>query len=266
MVAESQRLVDIGANLTHRQIVDDLDELLGRADAAGVDRVVATGTTLASSRESATLAASRAGVYATAGIHPHHASECDGDTREHLTLLLNKPGVVAVGECGLDYDRNFSAPEVQRKWYAAQLRLAADLQLPVFLHERAAHLDFAAILREHRSSLTDGVVHCFTGTAAELDVYLELDMHIGVTGWICDERRGLHLRELVPRIPASRLMIETDAPFLLPRTIRPRPKSRRNEPAFLTHVLDAVANAASRSRDQVAAETTATAERFFGLN
>jgi len=259
------RLVDIGVNLAHRQLHGQFDEILERAKRAGVDRIVATGTTLASSRESADLADAHDGVFSTAGVHPHSAKECDDTTIEHLAALLARPVAVAVGECGLDYDRNFSPPDVQRRWFAAQLRLAADLALPVFLHERAAHADFAAILAEHRGALRGGVVHCFTGTADELDAYLALDMHIGITGWICDERRGTHLRELIPRIPATRLMIETDAPFLLPRTMRPRPKSRRNEPAYLGHVLQTVAEAASRPVATVAAETTATAESFFGI-
>jgi TatD DNase family protein len=154
--------------------------------------------------------------------------------------------VVAIGECGLDYNRDFSPRPVQRHWFEAQLELAAELHMPVFLHERDAHEDLLSILGRRRSQLRAAVIHCFTGTERELSAYLELDLHIWVTGWICDERRGADLRELIPRIPKNRLMIETDAPYLLPRTLTPPSPTRRNEPAFLPAVLEAVAQADGR--------------------
>lgn len=137
--------------------------------------------------------------------------------------------------------------------------------MPVFLHEREAHADFAAILAKHRSRIPRAVVHCFTGSGEALARYLDLDLHIGLTGWICDERRGMHLRDLASRIPSDRLMIETDAPYILPRTIRPKPKSHRNEPALISYVLDAVAAARGESAADLARSTTATARAFFGL-
>ena len=259
-------LIDIGVNLTNKAFRADLDDVMARARAAGVDVMVATGTRVEASWDAYSLARQHPGVvYSTAGVHPHHAADCNADTLPALRELAARDEVVVVGECGVDYDRNFSPPDVQRRWFAAQLGLAADLGMPVFLHERDAHEDFAAILREHLPHLPRAVIHCFTGNAAELDTYLALDLHIGITGWICDERRGLHLRDIVGRIPANRLMIETDAPYLLPRAIRPRPKSRRNEPANLTHVLAAVADATGKAAEVVAAETTATARRFFAL-
>jgi TatD DNase family protein len=149
--------------------------------------------------------------------------------------------------------------------FAAQLALAGDLGMPVFLHERDAHERFVAIVNEHRERLGRAVIHCFTGSAEELDSYLELDLHVGITGWICDERRGLHLRELIPRIPMERLMLETDSPYLLPRDLNPRPKSRRNEPAHLTHVLNTVAGCYGLAPEEVARASTATAREFFAL-
>ena len=119
--------------------------------------------------------------------------------------------------------------------------IAAQVRKPVFLHQRDAHGDFAAILRGFPGRLKGGVAHCFTGGEAELDDYLALGLHIGVTGWACDERRGLELRNSVPRIPLDRLMIETDAPYLLPRDLKPPPKSRRNEPCYLPHIAATVA-------------------------
>ncbi len=265
MDSERPPLVDIGVNLAHRQLAGDVAGVLARGREAGVHHVVATGTSVEGSRAAAELAAAHRGVYATAGVHPHHAKETDAATPTSLRALLARPQVVAVGECGLDYDRDFSPRPVQRECFAMQLAIAAETGKPVFLHERSAHADFVAILAEHRSSLSAAVIHCFTGTGAELDAYLGMDLHVGITGWICDERRGLHLRDIVGRIAPSRLLVETDAPFLLPRTIRPRPKSRRNEPRYLPHVVETVAEATGRDYADVARDSTAAARAFFGL-
>ncbi|WP_428265906.1 TatD family hydrolase [Haliangium sp.] len=259
-------LVDIGVNLTNKAFRADLAEVLARAHAAGVTRMVVTGTGETESAAAAELAASAPGrLRSTAGVHPHHAKECGTDTLSTLRALAARPEVVAVGECGLDFDRNFSPPEAQMRWFEAQVELAAELGLPLFLHERAASEALLEVLRPRRDRLSAAVVHCFTGTGDELAAYLDLDLHIGITGWICDERRGAHLHELMGRIPLDRLMLETDAPYLVPRTLRPKPKRGRNEPAFLPHVLATVAAAAGRDQVEVAAATTATAERFFAL-
>jgi TatD DNase family protein len=261
-------LVDIGANLTNRRFAGDLDAVLARAHAAHVDTIVITGTTVEGSFAARDLAARRGApvrLFATAGIHPHHAKTHGPLALASLRELCADPRVVAVGECGLDYDRNFSPPADQRACFAAQLALAAELGKPLFLHERAAHADFVAILREHRERIGRAVVHCFTGDAAELDRYLELGLEIGVTGWINDDRRGGHLRELVARIPAGRLMIETDAPYLTPRDVRPAPRGGRNEPALLTAVARAVARARGEDVEELARHTTETALGFFGI-
>jgi TatD DNase family protein len=173
--------------------------------------------------------------------------------------------VRAIGECGLDYNRDFSPREVQRQWFEAQVELAAELGMPLFVHERDALDDTVAVLEPHFAKVPGAVIHCFTGNEESLDRYLELGMHIGITGWICDERRGLHLREIVSRIPLDKLMLETDAPYLIPRSMRPKAKSGRNEPSYLTWVLAAVAEAYGLSEQEVAEQTTKTAERFFDL-
>ena len=148
------------------------------------------------------------------------------DTARLREMVLSSPGkIAAVGECGLDYNRNFSPPEAQRKCFEDQLTLAAELGKPVFLHERDAFSDFSSILKQYRTSLPGAVVHCFTGgqTEAEarfvLEAYLTIDCYIGITGWINDERRGSHLIPLLKTIPADRLLLETDAPYLLPRNL-----------------------------------------------
>ncbi len=261
-------LVDIGANLTNRRFARDLDAVLARARAADVEAIVVTGTSIAGSfaaRDIATRRDSPVRLFSTAGIHPHEARTSGPLAIASLRELCADPRVVAVGECGLDYDRNFSTPGDQRDCFAAQLDLAVELGKPVFLHERAAHDDFHAILRERRRHLKAAVVHCFTADGDALERYLELDLHIGITGWICDERRGRHLVEIVSRIPEGRLMVETDAPFLLPRDLSPSPRDRRNEPALLPAVATAVARARGESLARLAEHTTRTARAFFGI-
>jgi TatD DNase family protein len=259
-------LIDIGANLTHDSFDADRAAVLARAAAAGVDRLVVTGTSVTSSVKAAELCAAHPGaLFATAGIHPHHASEFDGHAAAALRDLLANPALVAVGECGLDFFRDFSPRADQRHAFAAQLELAAEIGKPVFLHQRDAHAEFLSILAPRRSRLVGGVAHCFTGGPEELVAYLDLDLYIGVTGWVCDERRGGQLRDALPRIPLERLLIETDAPYLLPRDLVPQPRNRRNEPAFLAHILERVAAGLGQPVETVAAATTRNAERLFGL-
>lgn len=259
-------LVDIGANLGHESFAHDLREVLDRASAQGVQRMIVTGASREGSTAALDLAQRHPGIlFATAGVHPHHAIDYDDDTDALLRRLAQSSEVRAVGETGLDYHRNYSPPDVQRQVFERQLQIAVDLQMPLFLHQRDAHADFIALLRRYRDKVPAAVVHCFTDTGEALRDYLDLDCHIGITGWICDERRGTHLRELVREIPANRLMIETDAPYLLPRTVRPQPPHRRNEPMYLRHICEEVARDRGESADVTAANSTATAEAFFGL-
>lgn len=265
------QLIDIGANLTHESFAHDLDAVLARARAAGVTQMVVTGASRAHSPLALQLAQRHPGVlFATAGVHPHHALEYSDECDAELRALHAEPQVVAVGECGLDYFRDFAPRPAQRRAFERQLQLAADLAAagrpkPLFLHQREAHQDFLAMMREADGRHGAAVVHCFTGERRELFDYLDRGWYIGITGWLCDERRGAHLRELVAQIPAERLMIETDAPYLLPRTLRPAPKDRRNEPAFLAHILEELARDRGQSPAQVAATTTATSRAFFAL-
>ena len=259
-------LIDIGANLCHESFASDLDEVLERAVRSGVGRIIVTGTSRPDSEAAAALARRHPRrLRATAGVHPHEAATFDGAAAAAIEALARREEVVAVGETGLDFYRDFSPRPDQERAFEAQLEIAARLGLPVFLHERDARRRFVEILRPVRDRLGPAVIHCFTGDRDDLDAYLDLDLHVGITGWICDERRGLHLRELVGRIPADRLMLETDSPYLLPRDLRPRPRSRRNEPAHLAHVAQAVAGATGEAVEALAARTTATACAFFGL-
>ena len=258
-------LVDIGANLTEKSFATDLDEVLARAHAAGVQQILATGASVADSEQAAALAASKAPVFATAGIHPHHADETTPAAIEQLRSLTQQKRVLAVGETGLDFFRDITAHSVQITSFEAQMELAADTGLPIFLHERDAYPTFAALLSTHRHALSKAVVHCFTGSREALHAYLDLDCHIGITGWICDARRGTHLLALVADIPRNRLMLETDSPYLIPPSIRPRPKARRNEPQYLTAVCETVAQCLGMDPAEVAQLTSDNARAFFGL-
>jgi TatD DNase family protein len=261
----NEALIDIGVNLTSKQFREDLPDVIQRALEAGVTHMIVTGLTAPLSQAALELARTRPNVLCcTAGVHPHNARTVDAHTLGELRNLARAPEVVAVGECGLDYDRDFSPRPQQRAAFEAQLELAAELRKPVFLHQRSAHEDFERILKNARTRLVGGVVHCFTGDARELDAYLELGLCIGITGFICDERRGTHLRELVRRIPPERLMVETDAPFLLPRDLK-NARGRRNEPAYLPHVAAAVARYAGRDETELRRATTAVAFELFGL-
>lgn len=257
-------IIDIGLNLAHDSFDSDRDAVIERAGRVGVRRMVITGSSIASTRHAIELVKRHPDKFrSTAGIHPHHATELDDAAASELEELARADEVVAVGECGLDYFRDFSPRARQVEAFRRQLELAAQLGKPVFLHQRDAHDDFTAILREYRARLAGGVAHCFTAGVAEARAYLDLDLHVGITGWICDERRGLHLREVVRDLPLDRLLIETDAPYLLPRDLQPKPRSRRNEPMYLPHVLDAIAAARGQPAREIAAATTQNALRLF---
>lgn len=257
---------DIGVNLTDHAFSADLADVLARAEAAGVERILVTGTSLTES-EAAVALCQRfpEKLWCTAGVHPHDARHFNSATERALRDLYKEPAVVAVGETGLDFNRNFSTPEAQIHAFEKQLELASEAGLPLFLHERDAFKTQFEILKAHRDLISGAVAHCFTGDKTALYGYLDLDLYIGITGWICDERRGAHLHPLLKEIPADRLLLETDAPYLLPRDIRPKPKSRRNEPAYLGHVADTVARLTGKSTAQLSHETQENATRLFRL-
>lgn len=263
-------LADVCFNFTNRAFRKDAAEVVQRANKVGVRYFVVTGCNVEDSEYALQLTTRYAGMYATAGVHPHLAKQWDDATVPRLRALAAHEKVVAIGEAGLDFNRNYSDAAQQKRAFAAQLELAAELALPVFLHERDAYDDFVKLVSQFREQLAGVVVHCFTGNAAHLDRYIDLDCHIGITGWICDERRGQHLQQIIARIPTNRLMIETDAPYLLPRDLPvdsafPKPRDRRNEPAYLPHILTTVANCRQTSIAQTAMETTRTARQFFSI-
>ena len=261
------QLIDIGANLTHESFRPDFDQVMERAKTHGITHMIVTGASAAGSRMALALARAHPGLlFATAGVHPHHAIDYDDATDAELREHLKADEVKAVGETGLDYHRNYSPQAAQIEAFERQLQIAADSGKPLFLHQRDAHADFMATMRNFGGRLGKVVVHCFTGTREEMVDYLDAGWHIGITGWLCDERRGTHLRELVRDIPADRLMIETDSPYLLPRTVKPKPSHRRNEPMYLKHIVEELARDRGEDVEVTAANATATSRAFFGLD
>lgn len=254
-------LIDAGVNLTNHQFDGQHQDVLTRAKEAGVSRMLFIGCDISKSEESLALA-TRYNQYATAGIHPHDAKTATPELEQQLTTLAQNEQVIAIGECGLDYNRDFSPRDIQRAVLRRQLAIAEKLDLPVYLHERDASNDMLTILQEFK---VRGVLHCFTGDKEALVSYLNLGLYIGITGWVCDERRGKALQKLIPSIPIERLLIETDAPFLIPRTVKPKPKSRRNEPALLHYVCDTLAQLYGIAADQVAKHSTENFNRLFSL-
>ena len=260
------KLIDIGVNLTNKRFDKDLPDVITNAEQAGLSALMITGTNLLESQAAIELAQTNPEfLFTTAGIHPHDANSFDKDSIETLKALAKNPQVKAIGECGLDFNRNYSTPAEQEIAFLEQLELAVELQLPVFMHERDANQRFIKLLKPYRSQLPNAVVHCFTGNIDDLHRCLDLDLHIGITGWICDERRGTELLELVKLIPDNRLMIETDAPYLLPRSMRPKPKSSRNEPKYLPYIAQAIALAREQSLDTLINNTHKNSQTFFNI-
>jgi TatD DNase family protein len=264
---------DIGLNLSNPQFDKDRGAVIERAIEAGVDTMIITGTTLAESHAALQLSLQQPQqLWSTAGIHPHYAADFNGPMWQALVELMQQPNVVAIGETGLDFNRNFSTPEQQQWSFEKHIEAAIALQKPMFLHERDAGQRMFEILSSHRDQLADAVIHCFTGNQQTLFRYLDLDLYIGITGWVCDERRGQELQTLCKDIPDNRLLIETDAPYLIPRDLNQasRPahfnaKTRRNEPCVLPHIAAAVGQLRNSSTEQIAQLSQANAKRLFRL-
>ncbi|MBH0058722.1 YchF/TatD family DNA exonuclease [Pseudoalteromonas sp. SWXJZ94C] len=257
----SYTLIDAGVNLTNHQFDEQHQDVITRANTAGVSRMLIIGCDIAGSKQSLELAI-KYQQFSTAGVHPHDAKSATDELENQLTLLAKDKHVIAIGECGLDYNRDFSPRDVQKSVLRRQLALAEKLNLPVYLHERDASSDMLIILKEFN---VKGVLHCFTGDADALKNYLDLGLYIGITGWVCDERRGKDLQQLIPSIPIERLLIETDAPFLIPRTVKPKPKSRKNEPSLLPYICQTIAQLYQIDEELVAKQTTKNFYDIFGL-
>lgn len=259
--------IDVAVNLLGSTLESEKDSLIEAAANQGVSPLIIIGSDLAESAAAIAICQQYPNqLYCTAGVHPHHAKDWLSDSSSQQSLLCQANEVVAVGECGLDYNRDFSPRPIQRQVFAAQLELAVELQMPVLMHERDAHQDFIAILREYRPQLTAALLHCFTGTHSQMETYISLDLHLGITGWICDERRGQELAQLVKHIPQNRILIETDSPYLLPRTMKPKPKSNKNKPEYLPYIAEYIANLRGENTDEFAKYCYENSIAFFNLN
>jgi TatD DNase family protein len=268
MITDMNKYIDIGVNLAGSSFKDDVDQVIDRALQAGVEKLVVTGTDVVHSEQAILLSEKYESLcYATVGLHPHHASDYSSDVGSELREMLSHKNAVAAGECGLDFNRNYSTRKEQIRAFEAQLEIAIDLKMPLFLHQRDAHEDFVSIIKSCRNDLNRIVTHCFTGTIDEVNDYVLLDMHVGVTGWICDERRGASLQQAVKHIPLDRIMLETDAPYLLPRDLPEKPvKKNRNEPCYLPHIASSVADHMGLDEIQLISAAYENSCEFFFKN
>ena len=202
----------------------------------------------------------------TLGVHPHNANELNKVSLKSLKDSIKMYQPSAVGETGLDFFRNLSSYENQIDAFEQQIIISIENNLPLFLHQREAHDDFIKVIDKYISDISRGVVHCFTGTHSQLDDYLDRDLYIGLTGWICDERRNKDLRESIKNIPMDKLMIETDAPYLIPRNLEMNPKNNINEPQFLPHIANEVAALMNIDLKEFNKQVFSNSKSFFGIN
>ena len=252
---------DAGVNLFSQQFDEDRDFVVARAKAAGVEQQLLISSDLAETDLNIQYCQRETGIFTTAGVHPHQAAAVADDWLLQLTRQLREPTVVAVGECGLDFNRMFSPRDQQIRVFSAQLSLAKQLQKAVYLHERDAFSDQIALLKEQQ--IDHGIAHCFTGDTLQLQAYLDLGLYIGITGWVCDERRATLLQDALQYLPLDRLILETDAPYLLPRNLTPKPKSRRNEPAYLSAIAQQIATLRGWTVADIARHSQQNAQHLF---
>jgi TatD DNase family protein len=259
-------LIDIGVNLTNQRFDKDRDALIERARQQGIEHLIVTGTSVSESQAALALCTQYPDyLSSTAGVHPHDADGVSTDYIDILNELANAPAVKAIGECGLDFNRNFSVPDQQKTVFTDQVALASQLNMPLFLHQRDAFESWFDILSPYFDKIPAMVAHCFTGNKQQLLQCVDAGMYIGITGWVCDERRGQELFDIVKHIPLKQLMIETDAPYLTPRNIRPKPKSSRNEPSYLSYIVPVLARAMHCSEQDVIEYSKRNARQVFNL-
>ena len=244
------QIFDSHCHLDDKSYKRDLKKVLDRAQNAGVNRIMTIGINKRTSEIAVSLAHSHDGIYASVGVHPHDVKNCNETTLKHLVNLSENKEVRAWGEIGLDFNRMYSPRDDQEKWFRRQLDIAGQLDLPLIFHERDSNGRFLEMLNNNCNKRINGVVHCFSGTRDELDKYLDLGLHIGITGILTMKGRGDQLREMVLNMPVDRILIETDAPYLTPTPERNR--HRRNEPAFVKSVLMKVAEVRGTDPEQLA--------------
>jgi len=263
----SNNLVDICVNLSDGVFSGQEKIIVQEANSNNVSKMVLVGNNLASSKKVAVLA-KKFNFVSTAGYHPHNAKEWTKGSYQSLIEVAESNYVKAIGECGLDFNRNFSPPETQNKVFLNHIALAKETNLPMFVHERDAFHQMHSVLKKNMGECRNIVVHCFTGTKNALIDYLDLGLYIGLTGWICDDRRGKHLRDFIDIIPDDKLLIETDSPYLSPYISSKKPKitsemKHLNQPAYLVEVAKDVAKYRNQSYDYICEITYQNYLNFF---
>lgn len=252
-------MFDIGANLTSNHFSDDLDSVIGESFEAGVKKICITSSNLQDVRNAKKITEKYENLYYSVGFHPHNAKDFKVEFLKDMSVHLNDPKAICLGEMGLDFNRNFSSKEEQILCFESQLSLAKSISKPLFLHQRDAHEEFLSVLDNHKFN-QKLIVHCFTGNLSELEDYLKRDFYIGITGWVCDLKRGEELRECINHIPQDKLLIETDSPYLSPRK-----KIRRNEPKFLIDVAEEVASLRQEEKESIINSSYENSLDFFNL-
>jgi TatD DNase family protein len=264
---DGQRMTDSHAHLNHEQLVGDADEVVARALAAGVRLIVNVGFDVPSSQRAVEQAERYDGVLAAVGIHPHDAKLLDEQAERELRELAGQPRVVAIGEVGLDFYRDLSPRPVQVEVFRRLLRLARDVGKPVIVHDREAHEDVLAMLTQERAGEVGVIMHCFSGDLEYARRCVEEGFYVGIAGPVTfGAKRGAPdgmtpLQQVAAEVPRDRLLIETDSPYLAPEPLR----GRRNEPAYVRHVADKIAELRGISAGEVAEATTANLSRVLRL-
>ena len=257
-------IADIACNFTSDRFDNDLDEVINQAIVNNITKFGLICSRLSDIDKLLEIYNRYSkDMFFTIGVHPHHANEINEEYLKKLKEVINNNNPHAIGETGLDFFRNLSTYEEQIFAFEEQIKIAIDTNKPLFLHQRDSHDDFIKILRKYSSDINKSVVHCFTGTKEQLNDYLELDCYIGVTGWICDEKRNIELRKTIKNIPLERLMIETDCPYLIPKNLEEKPKNNRNEPTYLNHIANEVATLMKKDINDIREKTYKTSLSFF---
>ena len=259
-------IADIACNFTSERFDDDLNEVINRAITNKITKFGLICSRLIDLDKLLKIYSRYSkDMFFTIGVHPHHANEINDRYLKNLKEVININNPHAIGETGLDFFRNLSTYEEQIYAFEEQIKIAIETDKPLFLHQRDSHDDFIKILKKYSSNLNKSVVHCFTGNMAQLEDYLNLDCYIGVTGWICDEKRNVELRKTIKNIPPSKLMIETDCPYLIPKNLRNKPKNNRNEPSSLNHIVSEIAILMEINEDVLREETFKNTKNFFNI-
>ena len=235
-------IADIACNFSSDRFDSDLDEVINRAISNNITKFGLICSRLGDLDKLLSIYNNYSdSMLFTIGVHPHHANEFNTEYLKNLKETIRNYDPHAIGETGLDFFRNLSTYEEQIYAFEEQIKISIEVDKPLFLHQRDSHDDFIKILRKYSQDINKSVVHCFTGTQSQLEDYLELGCYIGVTGWICDEKRNIELRKTIKDIPLSKLMVETDCPYLIPKDLPNKPKNNRNEPINLNHIVTEIA-------------------------